>query len=91
MVLRFKKTMQSEETCPTNIIIILNMCLKMSEKPEAIMMKIPDAFFTDNKITGEQFVNYYKWEAEHKPEWCFYHFINIVPTRGVRLLHLLSR
>jgi hypothetical protein len=61
----------------------------LTDKPEAIMINVPDAFFKhDGKIKGdreEHFRRFYECmgTGELPEDSCFYHFISTVPVHEV--------
>jgi hypothetical protein len=63
--------------------------MAITEKPEAIMMNIPAAFFQDKKIDAEDFIQHYKLNTEADPFWSFHHFISSVPVHEVMFCYLV--
>jgi hypothetical protein len=69
----------------------------MIEKPEAIMINVPEAFFKHKgKIVGDRekhFRAFYEAMGTSKlpEESCFYHFISTVPTHQVNIVFVCFR
>lgn len=62
--------------------------MKQQEKPEAIIMKIPDAFFKEQNISYDDYIKFYTESSKNDEGWCFYHFINRVPVHPVQCCYI---
>lgn len=64
----------------------------MRERPEAIMINVPESFFSDKSrgpAVEHHFRMYYEsMEGGLETALCFYHFISCVPVHAKNILHV---
>lgn len=64
----------------------------LTEKPDAIMINVPEGFFRDTQYREESFRRYY--ESMGKPgneDGCFYHWISTIPVQDVTTVYVCFR